>query len=134
MLNGRSFGNLAQLNDVTAWWLAQVADVRCIARPSSGPSTVTPWSTAPDRVAGPALRTAQVFDRIADVEGYVCYQQNYYSVPWGIGQALPFVFSEAEVIIYSPAVVEIAGIACSRGAGQQPAWTDPSAPETRRNT
>jgi len=54
-------------------------------------------------------RTATVVYRIADVEGFVCYQQNYYAVPLRfIGQSLPLRISENEVIIYSPAVAEIA--------------------------
>ena len=28
LLNGRTFNTLAHLNEVTAWWLANVADVR----------------------------------------------------------------------------------------------------------
>lgn len=110
LLNGRSFSTLAQLNDVTAWWLANVADVRlhretkqrpidryAEERPHLIPLPVQPFDTA------------QVFYRVADVEGFVCYQQNYYSVPWRyLGQALPLRITAAEVIVYSPAVAEIA--------------------------
>jgi len=65
--------------------------------------------------------TAQVVYRIADVEGFVCYQQNYYSVPWRcIGQSLPLRITEDEVIVYSPAVAEIARHRLfPRGATQQ---------------
>ncbi|TME25761.1 MAG: IS21 family transposase [Chloroflexi bacterium] len=110
LLNGRSFCNLAHLNEVSAWWLAQVADLRvhretkqrpidryALERPHLVPLPAQPYDTA------------QVLYRIADVEGFVCYQQNYYSVPWRfIGQSLPLRITEKEVIIYSPAVAESA--------------------------
>lgn len=110
LLNGRTFCNLAHLNEVTAWWLANVADVhvhretrqRPIDRYAEERPYLIPLPTQP-------YDTAQVLYRIADVEGFVCYQQNYYSVPWRfIGQALPLRITEAEVIVYSPAVAEIA--------------------------
>jgi hypothetical protein len=110
LLNGRSFCNLAQLNDVTAWWLTQVADVRLHRETKQRPIDRYALEQ-PHLVPLPAqpYDTAQVLYRIGDVEGFVCYQQNYYSVPWRyIGQALPLRITEAEVIIYSPAVVEIA--------------------------
>ena len=43
LLNGREFRTLEHLNEVTAWWLAEVADVRDpSADASDGPSTCTP--------------------------------------------------------------------------------------------
>jgi transposase len=109
LLNGRTFCNLAHLNQVTATWL-RIADIRvhretkqrfidryAQERPFLIPLPAQPYDTAP------------VLYRIADVEGFVCYQQNYYSVPWRyIGQALPLRITEEEVIVYSPAVAEIA--------------------------
>jgi transposase len=110
LLNGRTFCNLAHLNDVTAGWLSQVADVRVhretkqrpldryiLEQPHLIPLPTQPYDTAP------------VVYRIADVEGFVCYQQNYYSVPWRcIGQSLPLRITTDEVVVYSPSVVEIA--------------------------
>lgn len=122
LLNGRTFCNLAHLNDVTAWWLTQVADVRlhretrqrpidryAVERPHLVPLPAHPYDTA------------QVVYRIADVEGFVCYQQNYYSVPWGcLGQSLPLRITENEVIVYSPSVAEIARHGLfPRGVSQQ---------------
>lgn len=110
LLNGRTFCNLAHLNDVTARWLTQVADVRvhretkqrpldryALEQPHLIPLPAQPYDTAP------------VVYRIADVEGFVCYQQNYYAVPWRcIGQALPLRITTDEVVVYSPSVAEIA--------------------------
>jgi hypothetical protein len=109
LLNGRTFRSLAHLNEVTAWWLAQVADVRLHRETKQRPSERYA-AERPHLIGLPAqpYDTAQVCYRSADVEGFVCYQQNYYSVPWRyIGQALPLRITEAEVIIYSPAVAEI---------------------------
>lgn len=110
LLNGRTFSSLAQLNDVTAWWLAHVADVRVHRETKQRP--IDRFVEERPRLIplpGQAYDTAQVCYRIADVEGYVSYQQNGYSVPLSyIGQALPLRVSEEEVIIYSPTVVEIA--------------------------
>jgi len=122
LLNGRSFCNLAQLNDVTAWWLANVADVRLHRETRQRP--IDRYAEElPRLIPLPAqpYDTAQVLYRIADVEGFVCYQQNYYSVPWRfIGQSLPLRVTEEEVIIYSPAVAEIARHRlCPRGTSQQ---------------
>ena len=55
LLNGRTFRTLEHLNEVTAWWLAQVADVRRIARPRRRLWSCTPWKAPPDPAAGPAL-------------------------------------------------------------------------------
>jgi transposase len=110
LLNGRTFCNLAQLNEVTAWWLAQVADVRLHRETKQRP--IDRYAEErPHLIPLPAqpYDTAQVLYRIADVEGFVCYQQNYYSVPWRfIGQSLPLRITADEVIVYSPAVAEIA--------------------------
>jgi transposase len=109
LLNGRTFCNLAHLNDVTAWWLTNVADVQWHRETKERP--IERYAREqPHLIALPAhpYDTAPVVYRIADVEGYVCYQQNRYEVPWRfIGQSLPLRITADEVIIYSPQVVEI---------------------------
>jgi transposase len=110
LLNGRTFCNLAHLNDVTAWWLTNIADVQVHREIKQRP--IDRYADErPHLVPLPAhaYDTATVVYRIADVEGFVCYQQNYYAVPLRfIGQPLPLRISESEVIVYSPAVAEIA--------------------------
>jgi transposase len=109
LLNGRTFCNLAHLNDVTAWWLANVADVRLHRETQQRP--IDRYAEErPHLIPLPAqpYDTAQVVYRIADVEGCVTYQQNRYEVPLRfIGQALPLRITTDEVIVYSPKVVEI---------------------------
>jgi hypothetical protein len=110
LLNGRTFRNLAHLHEVTAWWLANVADVQ-VHRETKQRPIDRYAQEQPHLVPLPAqpYDTAQVLYRIADVEGFVCSQQNSYSVPWQfIGQALPLRITAEEVIIYSPAVTEMA--------------------------
>ena len=110
LLNGRTFCHLAHLNEVTAGWLAHVADIR--VHRESGQRPLDRYAEErPHLIPLPAqpYDTAQCVYRIADVEGFVCYQQNYYAVPWRfIGQPLPLRVTAEEVIIYSPAVTEIA--------------------------
>jgi transposase len=110
LLNGRTFRSLAHLNEVTAWWLAQVADVRLhretrqrpVDRHAEERPHLRPLPAAPYDVA-------VVEYRIANVEGFIVYRQNSYSVPWRyIGQALPVRITEAEVIVYGPQLQEVA--------------------------
>jgi hypothetical protein len=92
------------------WWLQNVADVR-VHRETKQRPIDRYADERPHLIALPsqAYDTASVVYRIADVEGFVCYQQNYYAVPWRfIGQALPLRITADEVIIYSPAIAEIA--------------------------
>ena len=122
LLNGRTFCNLAHLNDVTIGWLANVADVRVHRETQQRPIDRCA-EERPQLIPLPAhpYDTAQFVYRIADVEGFVCYQQNHYSVPWRwIGQSLPLRITEDEIIVYSPTVAEIARHRLfPRGATQQ---------------
>jgi hypothetical protein len=110
LLNGRTFCNLAHLNDVTVWWLANVADIR--VHRETGQRPIDRYADEQPRLIalpGHAYDTAPVVYRIANVDGFVCYQQNDYSVPLRcIGQSLPLRITEEEVIIYSPTLAEIA--------------------------
>jgi transposase len=110
LLNGRTFCNLAHLNDVTAWWLTHVADVH-VHRETKQRPIDRYAQEQPQLIPLPAhpYDTAPVVYRIANVEGFVSYQQNHYSVPLRfIGQALALRITTDEVIVYSPTVVEIA--------------------------
>jgi transposase len=110
LLNGRTFRSLAHLNEVTAWWLSNVADVR-VHRETRQRPIDRYAEERPHLIPLPAqpYDTAQVLYRVADADGYVCYQQNFYSVPLRcIGQTLPLRITADEVIVYSPAVAEIA--------------------------
>jgi transposase len=110
LFNGRTFRSLEHLNEVAAWWLANVADVRIhretrqrpVDRHADERSQLLPLPAAPYQVDA-------VNYRIVNVEGDVAYRQNAYSVPWRyIGQALPVRIGETELIVYGPKIDEIA--------------------------
>jgi transposase len=110
LLNGRTFDTLEHLNEVTAWWLASVADVRILRDFKQSPlerhgveqGHLLPLPTCD-------FDTAQVVYRHVNVEGYVAHRLNLYSVPWSyIGQVLPVRVTEREVIVYSTGLEEIA--------------------------
>jgi transposase len=111
LLNGRTFRSLAHLNEVTAWWLAEVADVRVHRTTRQRPIDLH-VQEQPHLIPLPAARyeVAEVVYRTVDHEGYVCYGQNRYSVPWEKthpGQVLPVKITEHEVIIYSLQLCEL---------------------------
>lgn len=110
LLNGRTFETLEHLNEVTAQWLAEVADARILrdfkesprARHQREQSHLLPLPTCD-------FDTALVVYRHVNVEGFVTYRLNFYSAPWScIGQVLPVRIVDDEVIIYSIALEEIA--------------------------
>jgi transposase len=110
LLNGRTFETLSHLNEVTAWWLTEVADIRTLRHADK-----TPLQLHQEELPHLIPLPAQPYDlwpvtyRTVDVEGRVTYRQNGYSVPWRyIGSVLPVRVTETEVIIYDPQVAEIA--------------------------
>jgi transposase len=114
LLNGRTFDTLEHLNEVTAWWLAQVADVRTLRDFKESPRQ-RHAREQPHLLPLPAcdFDTAPVIYRHVNVEGFVAYRLNFYSVPWSyIGQVLPVRLLEDEVIIYATGLDEIARHRC----------------------
>jgi hypothetical protein len=110
LLNGRTFRSLEHLNEVTAWWLANVADGR-IHRETKQRPLDRHAEERPQLLPLPAAPydTAVVEYRVVNVEGDVVYRQNLYSVPWRhIGQALPVRLTETELIVYGPKIDEVA--------------------------
>jgi transposase len=110
LLNGRTFDTLEHLNEVTAWWLAHVADVRVLRDFKESPQQ-RHEREQPHLLALPTCDydTAQVVYRHVSVEGYLTHRLNLYSVPWSyIGQVLPVRITEREVIIYSIGLEEVA--------------------------
>jgi transposase len=110
LLNGRTFRTLEHLNDVTAWWLTHVADVR-VHRETRQRPLDRHAEERPHLIALPATPydVATVEYRVVNIEGCVIYRQNSYSVPWRyIGQALPVRITETAVIVYSPQLEEVA--------------------------
>jgi transposase len=110
LLNGRTFRSLEHLNEITAWWLANVADVR-IHRETKQRPLDRHAEEHPQLLPLPAVpyHVAAVDYRVVNVEGDVAYRANAYSVPWRyIGQALPVRITETELIIYGPMIDEVA--------------------------
>jgi transposase len=110
LLNGRTFDTLEHLNEVTAQWLREVADVRVLRDFKESPAErhareqprLLPLPTCD-------FDTALVIYRHVNVEGFVAYRLNFYSVPWSyIGQVLPVRIMDNEVIVYSIGLEEIA--------------------------
>ena len=104
LLSGREFRSLEHLNEVTAWWLAEVADVRVHRQTRRRPidmhaEEVPHLIPLPER----PYEVAEVVYRTVDAEGFISYGQNRYSVPWHyIGQVLSVRITDEEVTIYDP--------------------------------
>jgi transposase len=110
LLNGRTFDTLDHLNEVTAWWLANVADVRLLRDFQESPQ-VRHEHERPELLPLPTadFDTALVVYRHVNVEGYITHRSNLYSVPWSfIGQVLPVRVTDTEVVIYTIGLDEIA--------------------------
>src|SRR3954447_6404595 len=110
LLNGRTFETLNHLNETALGWLAHVADIRELRE-----SRKTPLQLHEEERPSLIPLPAQPYDvwpviyRTVNAEGLVTYRQNGYSVPWRhIGSIVPVRVTETEVIIYSPAVEEVA--------------------------
>jgi len=110
LLNGRTFTSLEHLNETTALWLADIADVHLHRETKRRPIDLY-QEEKPHLLSLPARAydTAQVYYRTVNPEGHVAYLQNFYSVPWQrIGELLPIRITEKELIVYGPDVKEIA--------------------------
>jgi transposase len=110
LLNGRTFETLEHLNEVTAWWLHGVADVRVLRDFKESPLE-RHQREQPHLLPLPScdFDTALVVYRHVNVEGFIAYRLNFYSVSWSyIGQVLPVRVLKDELIIYSISLEEIA--------------------------
>jgi hypothetical protein len=104
LLNGREFRCLEHLNEVTAWWLKETADVRVHRQTRRRPIDLHA-EELPHLIPLPErpYEVVEVVYRTVDAEGMVSYGQNRYSAPWQyIGQVLPLRITEEAVTIYGP--------------------------------
>ena len=110
LLCGRDFRTLEHLNETTAWWLAQVADVRVHGETKERPLDrhaqerphLLPLPTHP-------YDLASVVYRHVSAAGVVAWQANHYSVPWRlIGRLLALRITADELIVYGPDLAEVA--------------------------
>lgn len=103
LLNGREFRSLAHLNEVTRWWLSEIADRRIHGTTGKTPLELHA-EEIPHLLALPTTRfdTAQVVYRFVEEDGTVQYRNNHYSVPWQyLGERLPVRVTEEELLVYS---------------------------------
>jgi transposase len=110
LLNGRTLRSLAHLNEVTACWLAEVADVR-VHRETKQRPIDRHAEEVPHLLPLPAqpYDSTVVVYRVVNAEGFLAYGGNAYSVPWThLGRTLPLRITEDEVIIYGPHLEEVA--------------------------
>jgi transposase len=110
LLNGRSFRTREHLDEITAWWLAEVADVR-IHRQTRQRPLDRHAEERPHLVPLPArpFDPSEVEYRTVDAEGFVAYRQNFYSAPWGlIGARVTVRASETELIIRDASLAAVA--------------------------
>jgi hypothetical protein len=103
---------LEHLNQTTAVWLANTADVRIHReigrRPIDAFVEEQPHLL---KLPGAAYDTAKVVYRVVDVEGMITYENNWYSTPWRfVGRMLPVRVTEHELIVYDPTSLEV--VAC----------------------
>jgi transposase len=117
LLNGRTFRSLEHLNEVARWWLANVADARTHRttgkRPLDAHAEEQPHLLPlPPR----GYDTARVVYRVVDVEGFISYAGNQYSVPWRlVGEVLPVRVTETQLLVYDRSIRQLA---------QHPLWLD----------
>ena len=117
LLNGRTFRSLEHLNEVTRWWLANVADVR-IHRTTKKRPVDAYAEEQPHLLALPEhdYDTARVVYRVVDSEGCIAHEGNQYSVPWQrIGEVLPVRVTETELFVYDHHISQIARHTLSLG-------------------
>lgn len=110
LLAGREFRSLAHLNEVTAWWLEHVADVR-VHRATKRTPLQRHAEEAGRLLPLPAcdFQADLVVYRTVDAEGFVAWRGNRYAVPYcHLGRLLPVRLSETELIVYGPGLQEIA--------------------------
>jgi transposase len=110
LLGGREFRTPEHLQDVTAWWLAHVADVRVHGETKERPLD-RHARELPHLLPLPAhpYDVASVVYRHVSAEGLVAWQGNGYSVPWRwIGRLLAVRITAEELIVYGPQLQEVA--------------------------
>jgi transposase len=109
LLAGRAFRSLAHLNEVTAWWLDNVAEVRVQGTTGATPRQLHA-EELPRLLPLPAcdFQADPVVYRTVDAEGFVAWRGNRYAVPYcHIGRLLPVRLSETELIVYGPGLQEL---------------------------
>src|SRR3954451_6226023 len=107
-LGGRTFRGLEHLNEIAAWWLAEVADVR-IRRQTQARPIDRHAEERPHLIPLPVqpFDASEVVYRTVDAEGFVVYRQNFYAAPWRLlGQSVAVRVTDDALVIHDRAFVE----------------------------
>lgn len=125
LLCGREFRSLEHLNEVTKWWLTEVADVRIHATTGVRPvdrhaeerAMLVPLPESPHAVY-------EVHYRMVTAEGFISWEGNQYSVPWNRtqpGETIAVKATDSELIIYGRDLTEISrhGLCLKSVRGEQ---------------
>lgn len=110
LLNGRTFRSLEHLNEVTRWWLANVADIRQHGTTKKRPLDAYA-EEQPHLLPLPTHHydTAKVVYRVVDAEGFIAYGNNQYSAPWRmVGHLVPVRVTEDSLFIYDRHIRQVA--------------------------
>ena len=102
-LNGRSFRDRADLDAQLAHWMNTIADVRPIKRMKRR-TRLDLWAEEQPilrALPGHPYDTAQVLYRVCDVEGFVSWEGNRYSLPYDhVTEILPVRITRREIFVY----------------------------------
>ena len=119
--NGRKFRDEADLAAQLAWWQANVCDVRRHKKAKRSALELFPEDEAALRpLPAHPYDTARVVYRVCDVEGFVAWNGNRYSVPvLYVTDVLPARVTASELYVYAPDLSCIARHELRRpGAGE----------------
>jgi transposase len=110
-LNGRSFRDRADLERQRTEWLDTIADLRPLKRMKR--RTRLELFAEEKPLLRPLPRhpydTARVLYKLCDLEGFIAYEGNWYSLPYEyVTQILPVRVTENEVFVYRPDLACIA--------------------------
>ena len=121
--NGRNFRDEVDLNAQLAWWMANVCDKRKQRRSGQRMAIELFEAERPALTPLPShpYDTARVLYRLCDLEGYVAWDGNWYSLPYEhITDILPVRVTAAELFVYAADLKCIAKHELRRkGAGEK---------------
>lgn len=121
--NGRKFRDEADLNAQLSWWMANVCDRRPQKRSGRRMAIELFETEKASLVPMPShpYDTARVLYRLCDLEGYIAWDGNWYSLPYEhVTDILPVRVTERELFVYAADLKCIARHELRRkGAGEK---------------
>lgn len=121
--NGRKFRDEADLDAQLAWWMANVCDRRPQKRSGRKMAIELFEAEKPKLAPLPShpYDTARVLYRLCDLEGYIAWDGNWYSLPYDhVTDILPVRVTETELFVYAADLKCVARHGLRRkGAGEK---------------